>query len=151
MADPDPIKRSDHLGSSNEGFLEAELSYLDSELSMNKHRPPGGLPQPDYSKVILFVLPADVKEPGILNLLRAYWKVIAIRDVGNYSAPPTPDPVHLVVLPAETTHPLQENPLHQIKSLVQNETVPILYQTSEMTDPDYPELLLRRVQDLIER
>ena len=150
MADPDPIKRSDHLGSSNEGFLEAELSYLDSELSMNKQRPPGGLPQPDYSKVILLVLPADATEPGILNLLRAYWKVIAIRDVGNYSSP-SPIPVHLVVLPSDTTHSLQENLLHQIKSLVQNETVPILYQTYEITGPDDPELFLRRVMDLIER
>ena len=150
MADPDPIKRSDHLGSSNEGFLEAELSYLDSELSMNKHRPPGGLPRPDFSKVILLVLHADAKEPGILNLLRAYWKVIAIRDVGNYSSP-SPIPVHLVVLPSDTTHPLQENLLHQIKSLVQNETVPILYQTYEITGPDDPELFLRRVMDLIER
>jgi len=150
MADPDPIKRSDHLGSSNEGFLEAELSYLDSELSMNKHRPPGGLPRPDFSKVILLVLHADAKEPGILNLLRAYWKVIAIRDVGNYSSP-SPIPVHLVVLPSDTTHSLQENLLHQIKSLVQNETVPILYQTYEITGPDDPELFLRRVMDLIER
>ena len=151
MADLNPKKRSGSLNHRKRGFLEAELSYLDSELSINKCRPARALPRPDFSKVILLVLQTCAEEPGILNLLRAYWKVIAIKDVENQSAPPTQVPVHLVVLPSDTIHPLQENLLHQIKSLVQNETVPILYQTSEITGPDDPELFLRRVMDLIER
>src|SRR6056297_1680536 len=101
MADPDSIKRLDHLAKRNEGFLEAELSYLDSELSINKQRPATELPQPDLSKVILLILPAGAKEPYVLNVLRAYWKVIPIKDVENQSAPPTPVTVHLVVVHSE--------------------------------------------------